>query len=1044
MNSKTKFITNDENSSLLDKFKKLLPKNTQKLDILVGYLYSSGFKKLIDYLENIEEIRVIVGMKIDKQLYNWIKYENEITFISEENKNSVKKFIDFIKSGKLKIRAYPYHPIHAKMYIFHSSKEIQEHLEGIVITGSSNFTQSGLEDNIEINVILRDSEDYYWAKEKFESLWQQCEDITEKYIQNIEKYSKFAAKSPYQIFIKSLYELQKDVINNALIKNKEDSYFTSKVELTEFQQDAVVRIKDCLKKFNAALIADSVGLGKTWIANKIAEEFGYFQRRHILIICPAQLSSMWNQAIKSINVPPNILTQEKLASMIDVKNEFNREINMDPKNVSLIIVDESHNFRNPFSKRHENLSSIFDEIKKHNPKLKILFLTATPINNTIWDLYFQLYLMIGSDKAFLKYGIENLKDHFRKADKESQRLGDVLHLISIRRNRNYIKEHYPNATIQGQLIKFPKRILENINYELKDVYKGMYKDITFLIENAPMAYYRFIEFKKDLNEADKKDIQRMVALTGIFRTILLKRLESSVEAFRKSVLDQLKFLKLIKELVKNGQMINKTTYNKIIASYEDEENLNIYDFLNNPEIISFDVNDYFIDKFLQQLDEDINIFEKMRQLVSNIEVDDDAKLKKLEEEILKINLKNQLVIFTYYTDTLDYIFRYFSENKKFSNLVIRKISGKTDLTEREQIIKDFSNKKIDILFSTDVLSEGQNLQTAQSLINYDLHWNPTRMIQRAGRIDRLMSPYDKIYIYNFFPENELEDLLRLVKILQEKIRSIDNQVGLDQSILGEAIHPKVFGTIARIKNKDEKILDEEEDEMMGGKDLFWEPVIEYFNEQGNFDEIENLPYETYSGKKSGFLKGIYFYYKYLDDYHFWYFYDLVNEQIIKNKEEILEIIRSKKEEKIFLPNWQEKFYQIKDLIESDIERLFLNNKMVSDTGRYNEFKGREEKFVIDGLNLFSQQITLNDLVDSEEAKKYKIINDLIYKIRKTKRLLRELRTVWVKYSKKQVDYWREILFEWYKIISERQVVNIEEIDDFDKKNLKLVVYEFIE
>ncbi|MGB9609236.1 MAG: helicase-related protein [Minisyncoccia bacterium] len=1040
----TKFIANDENSSLFDKFRKLLPKNTQKFDILVGYLYSSGFKKLIDYLDNIEEIRLIVGMKIDKQLYEWIKDENQLTTISEENKNSVKKFLEFVKSGKLKIKSYPHHPIHAKMYIFHSSREIQAHLEGIVITGSSNFTQSGLEDNIEINVILRDSEDYYWAKEKFESLWQQCEDISEKYIQTIEKYSKFASKTPYQIFLKSLYELQKEVVINALLKNKEESYLNSKVELTEFQQDAVVRIKDCLKKFNAALVADSVGLGKTWIANKIAEEFGYFQRRHILVICPAQLSNMWEKAINSINVPPNILTQEKLASMKNVINEFSQEIKVNQKDISLIIVDESHNFRNPFSNRHINLAQLIDSIKQFNNNPKILFLTATPINNTVWDLYYQLNLMLGTDRAFLKYGIENLADYFKKADKQNQKLGDVLHLISIRRNRNYIKQNYPDATIQGQPIKFPERILENINYKLKEVYQGVYKEITDLIEKAPMAYYRFIEFKKDLTELDKENLQRMVALTGIFRTILLKRLESSVEAFRKSVLDQLKFLNLIGELVKQGKMIDKTTYQKIISAYEDEEALNIYDFINNPETKSFEVNDYRMNDFLKELENDIGIFNKMYNLVSKIKVDDDAKLKKLEEEILKINLKNQLVIFTYYSDTLDYIFDYFSKNIKFKDYVIRKISGKIDAVERNQIINEFSSKKIHILFSTDVLSEGQNLQTAQSLINYDLHWNPTRMIQRAGRIDRLMSPYDKIYIYNFFPENELEDLLRLVKILQDKIRNIDNQVGLDQSILGEAIHPKVFGTIARIKEKDTKILDEEEDEMIGGRDLFWEPIIEYFNEKGDFDEVENLPFEIYSGKKYGLLRGIYFYYKYADDWHYWYFYDLTKKSLITDKEKILEIIRCQEDEKIFLPNWQEKFYEIKDTIESEIEKLFLRNKMLFETGRYNEFKGREEKFILDGLSLIENQIAFNDLHNTEEERKFNELKQAIYKIRKTKRLTKELRGVWMKYKNNRSEHWREILNEWHKITHKMPVLNIEDVAEFDRKNLKLVAYEFIE
>lgn len=1045
---KTKFITNEQNQSLLQRFKEIIPKNTERFDILVGYLFGSGFKQLIEDLDNLSDIRVLVGIKIDEDLYHLVNCENQLIATDQEKKDSFNKLIEFIRKGKLKIKAYP-EKIHAKMYIFHFNNEIKKIIEGIVITGSSNFSQSGLNDNLEINVELKDPEDYLWAKNKFDELWNKAVDITEKYVNSIEKQSKFTPKSPYQIFIKSLYEYQKDQINEAFNNKLEikDLIYGSKVELSEFQSDAVKRVENNLKKFGVSMIADSVGLGKTWIAKKFAEKIGYHQRKQVLVICPAQIEETWKKELKKINVIPNILTQEKLANLNDVKKECESLLKINFNDIYLLIVDESHNFRNPLSNRFENLSLLIDFIKKENQKLKIIFMTATPINNTVWDLYYQLYLMLRSDKALIKEGIDDLKKHFKKAEKENQKLSDVMHLLSIRRNRNFIIEKYPNSMINGQPVKFPKRVLKNINYQLNEVYKGIYQKITFLIETSPLAYYRFIEFKKDLTDADKKNLQRMIALTGIFRTILLKRLESSVEAFRRSVDDHLKFIELIKKLVDQGKIITKKIFQELLAYYEQEElfdELKIEKFIQHPETISFDKEDYRLDEFKKDLSKDIENYQLMYDLVKNIDYEKDAKIRTLEDYLKIIDKSNQIIIFSYYSDTLNYIFQYFKNNTDFKEFSLAKIDGATDPKIRQKIVSDFTAKKIDILFSTDVLSEGQNLQTAQNLINYDLHWNPTRMIQRAGRIDRIGSPYDEIYVYNFFPDDELESLLKLVKILQDKIKKIDDQVGLDQSVLGEKIHPKVFGTLVRIKNQDQKVLEEQEDEIIGGRDIFWEAILDYYNKYGNFDEVEKLPYEIYSGKK-GYLSGIYFYYQYGEDYHLWYFYDIKNKKILTKKDDILELINCEEKERIFMPNWEKEFFRVKKLIESEIERWFSEREVISQSGRLNEYSAREEKFVQDALNLFNAQILENEIED-KLVDVFEEIKNILFKTTKTKKMLQQLRRVWQRFPNmdEKINNWRIIFEEWYEILKTRPIIEEEKnFEKFNKNQLKLVAYEFI-
>ena len=409
----------------------------------------------------------------------------------------------------------------------------------------------------------------------------------------------------------------------------------------------------------------------------------------------------------------------------------------------------------------------------------------------------------------MKEGILDLFKFFKDVDKEEDPnlLNDLMNEISIRRTRDYIKQNYPDAEIHGQKIIFPERVLENIEYQLDKTYQGLYRDISRMItEKLTMAYYRVLEYRKTekLSKDEEMVLGRMVALEGIFRTILLKRLESSVEAFLKSVSKHVNFLEKFKEYLEKGKFLTKKTFYKYVSNLDEETAEEFVD-----ELEEMNLEDYRKEELFRDIEKDIVLFNEMGKKVEAINAEADAKLKELKERLLALGKKGQVVIFTYYADTLDYIYEKISEDSLFSKISIEKISGRvTSATKRTEIVNDFMNGKINILMSTDVLSEGMNLQKARYLINYDLHWNPTRMIQRAGRIDRIGSPFKEIYVYNFFPEEELEDLLRLVEVLQNKIRNIDSAVGLDVTVLGEEVNPKVFGVIRRIKEQDATIFDE--------------------------------------------------------------------------------------------------------------------------------------------------------------------------------------------------------------------------------------------
>lgn len=1019
---------------------------TTQLDIATAFFNIQAYAYVKENLKKLKRFRLLLGRApeikndttLGEVLCSMLKEEIENFELSKDKDELVKEFIEFLKRDNVEVRLYDKDFLHGKAYIF----------DELVVIGSSNFTPSGLTHNTELNSVSLASEAEYVRKNWFDKFWNEATDFKAELIALLEN-SRFGTKaySPYQVFIKALYELQKDELKSDT-EDKPSELPSSKVNLAEFQEDAVRRAFSRLRKYKACMIADSVGLGKTWIAKRIIEEFGFYKRKRFLVICPAQLREMWRAEIKDLNLPESIISQEELASS-EFLEKAKEAVGGKLEEVSLIVVDECHNFRNPLSNRWENFFTLVTEhiVGNSNQRPYIVFLTATPINNSIWDLYWQIMLMTLNDqKAFLKEGISDIFKFFKNVDRlqDPTLLNDILNEISIRRTRDYIKKNYPDAEINGQKIVFPKRILENLNYRLDEAYQGLYREISETIsEKLTMAYYRILKYKKTekLSPEEEMDLGRMIALEGIFRTILLKRLESSVEAFRKSLQTHLNFLEKFKEFLKEGKLLTKKSFYKYISNLDEESEEKF-----QMELAEIDINDYKLDELLSDIEKDINLFKEMYDKVSPIDGEHDAKLKELKKRLLELSSQGQIVLFTYYADTLDYIYEEITKDENFTNLKIEKISGRiTSAQMRSDIVNKFMEGQIHILMSTDVLSEGMNLQRAKFLINYDLHWNPTRMIQRAGRIDRIGSPYSEIYVYNFFPEDELEDLLRLVEILQNKIKEIDNAIGLDQTILGEEINPKVFGVIRKIREKDERVFDELEEDIFGGGERFYQPLMDYLKTK-TVKELEAIPLGIHSGLKRG-IKAIFFYYKYGEDFHLWYLYDFASGDIIKNKTNILNYISCPPDEPRIIPNFFDEVYEINKKILAEIEASYreVEQRKLVDTALVEITSDRSKKFISDIIREIDLQID-NYLLDFPEdleiERKWEKTRDKLLQVSLTKKRLKELRRLWKNYKNSKIN-WKKLINEVSDFLEGKTFIHSEEIEPFDPKKLKLVVIDFI-
>lgn len=522
MNTDLSFITNEENQSLKERFGVLI-KSTRFFDCLVGYFYSSGFHAIYKSLEDTEKIRILIGIGTDRRTYDLMEKANRneqqiIDFShaetkqqveaiikkemedSEDNKDveeGVYKFIEWIECGKLEIRAYPSQNIHAKLYIMTFKEGDRD--AGRVITGSSNFTQSGLVDNFEFNVELKNRNDYEYARNKFEELWSDAVDVSEKYIQTIKQKTWLTQNiTPYQLYLKFLYEYFKDELNQTdevFVK-----YLPPDFKRLEYQEQAVLNAKKILLEYGGVFISDVVGLGKTYISAMLA---GQLDGR-TLVIAPPMLLEKSNPGSW-----PNVFSDFRVPADYESLGKLDHILNTGTDKYTNIIIDEAHRFRTETTVTYEKLAEICRG-------KRVILVTATPYNNTPKDILNLIKLFQNSKKstipnlpdleaffARLEKKIKNLDrkhDYYKYMEtvkENSKEIRDkVLKYLMVRRTRTEIEDYFSND-LQEQGLKFPEvKKPEPLYYELNKKEDDIFNKTIELITNKfkyarymPMLYY---------------------------------------------------------------------------------------------------------------------------------------------------------------------------------------------------------------------------------------------------------------------------------------------------------------------------------------------------------------------------------------------------------------------------------------------------------------------------------------------------------------------------------------------------------------------------
>ena len=753
----------------------------------------------------------------------------------------------------------------------------------------------------------------------FEQLWnnrEKMQDVTDVVIENIS--TAYAENSPEFIYFMTLYHVFSeflDDISEDVLPNEATGFKQSKIwsMLYDFQRDAVLAIINKLEKYNGCILADSVGLGKTFTALAVMK---YYENRNksVLVLCPKKLAENWNTY--KDNYVNNPIAADRLNYDVLFHTDLSRNGGMSNGldlsrlnwgNYDLIVIDESHNFRNGIgthSNTQENrYQKLMEKVIRAGVKTKVLMLSATPVNNRFVDLKNQLAIAYEGNSENLDEHLnttKSLEDIFKQAQKafnawskldQEQRTTDallrtldfdffeLLDSVTIARSRKHIEKYYDT----NEIGKFPERLtpisvrpcltdLNNaINYneiydQLMQLTLCVYTPSNYIFPSK-LQKYKDITHNKGENLTQtgrERGIQRLMSIN------LLKRLESSVNSFQLT-------LTRIKEVI-GGTIEAINRFEKYgsadISMYEasrddwdiDDENT---EFFTVGKKVKIELADMDWKSWRKELEQDAEVLELLTLMVADITPEHDTKLQELlyllDEKITNpINPNNKKVlIFSAFSDTAEYLYdhvsRYMKDKYGLNTAVITgTIDGRTTIkgfpatlnnvltcfspvSKDRDVLMPNSRNEIDILIATDCISEGQNLQDCDYLVNYDIHWNPVRIIQRFGRIDRIGSRNKVIQLVNFWPDLTLDDYINLKSRVETRMKiAVMISTGDD-----DLINPEEQGDLeyrkAQLKRLQEEVVDIEDMSdgisiMDLGLNEFRLDLLDYMKRNGDMDK----------------------------------------------------------------------------------------------------------------------------------------------------------------------------------------------------------------
>ncbi len=817
-----------------------------------------------------------------EQLVTGLRRGRDLLPFDSRTDSAIRRLLDYLHSGKVEVRRYNDQFLHAKAFVFRT-------VGGGILVGSSNLTYGGLKGNLELN--LGHYEDAVVAKVEnwFDELWENAVpfDLAAIYDRLMAEYP------PYLIYLRVLWELY----GAELEQETRDVPMTGDIPVTTFQKHGVWRALRIMRRCGGVLVADGVGLGKTYLAGEIVRLYRE-RRQRVLLVCPAALrDSTWDEFLHEYQLFVECVSYEQLAR--DRQLGGDQDHLRSPLNeYALIVVDEAHNYRNPDA---PSRAGVLRRLLL-GPRRDVLMLSATPVNNSLWDLYQLLRFFVKQDGLFADQGVLSLHDRFEDAMRvepfnlNPDLLYPVIDATTVKRTRRFIKRYYENDLIQidGQPvpIRFPRPIASTINYNLDQVLPGFFEEIeTALAPPSGPPKLTLARYQPENYLAGPSPIPQDSALVGLIRTGLLKRFESSAYAFSCSTSKMVREHDLFLQGLDRGLIIKKELLHELSAADDDE----IIDELLETSPHTEPADSYDLMALWADVAADRKLLDDLSKKAGRVRAANDPKLAALCEELVRVEKeaqkealdgederrKRKVLVFSYYADTVNWIEDYLEqviERDKRLACYRGRIASVAGHESRRGVTRDDAvhgfapessgappakrEDRFDILVSTDVLAEGMNLQQCRNIINYDLPWNPMRLVQRHGRIDRIGSKHDRVFLRTFFPDKQLDGLLDLERRVRRKLAQAARSVGvevapIEHGLEGDQSFAESRDEIERLHRGDPTIYE------MGGTASAAQTGEEYRQElrralEQRAAEIRELPWKAGSGLVKGSRRGHFF------------------------------------------------------------------------------------------------------------------------------------------------------------------------------------------
>lgn len=919
--SRREFITNQDGNTLLAALEDAVGAAGddagawREICIATAFMSPAGFGAVANQLERAHGIRLLIGAEPEpesrrvsrrpgdppqaaferrevaeglKLLEAALRRERDRLPFTAEARRHLHRMADLMRGGRLETRRYERAFLHAKAMLL-------EGAENGLIAGSSNLTRAGLTQNLEVNLARWDATVFAEAKAWFEALWADAVPFDLAAILEEPELEY----PPWMIFMRVLWQLY----GEELEQEREEE---GDIPLTAFQLHGVWRARRIVRDYGGVIVADEVGLGKTFIAGEILNECAK-NRQRALLVCPAALrDTTWRRFLDHFGISRfvEMVSYDELSrdrQFADPSRPLARQqkLQREMDEYALVVVDEAHNYRNADAPYRAGVlrQLLFGHRKD------VVLLTATPVNNSLWDLYNLMRFFVRQDSALGRQGIVSIRDRFRTAAKldpatlNPDFLYPIIDAITVKRTRGFVKKHYTGETIRGpdgvmRPIVFPKAVASSVRYDLDQLAPGLFDAVADALDptngSNVLAFARYApgSFRADCGD-DESEASESAA--GLLRSGLLKRFESSAHAFRLSLERMLREHDRFIEALDKGKVITTAFLKELSADDEAFE-----DLLDSSTHVE-DAADFDVQALRAAVERDRGILQGLRDRLGELRDEEDPKLAAVVEELARIaaeaeadattELEEQrdrkVLIFSFFADTVGWFRHALAERIErdprlagYRGRIVAVAGSGVEEEEasRNEAVWGFAPESsepppgqhdlYDLLITTDVLAEGMNLQQCRNIINYDLPWNPMRLVQRHGRIDRIGSPHPRVFMRTVFPADRLDQLLTLEARILRKLAQAAKSIGVATSPVagletGDQVFTETRAEIEKLAQDDPSLYEQ------GGTDAAAQTGEEYRQRlreslRTERKSILELPGGAGSGVRRGKITGVFF------------------------------------------------------------------------------------------------------------------------------------------------------------------------------------------